>query len=147
MEELASDLSPGLDPLRPVHDRPVAGAAKMGSDLLGPLVRSIHRVRPADRVVVVGFRAAELVETRGKILRRFEVPIAGDRHYLIKGALERAFGRRAIVTDDDVDEGIVQNLEVPQCIDQPPDLVIGVRHESGVDFHLARQHWLHLSGG
>ncbi len=49
-------------PLRPVDDRAVAGAAEVRGDLLGPLVRRVHRVRPADRVVVVGLRPAELVD-------------------------------------------------------------------------------------
>ena len=50
------------DAVRPVDDRAVAGAAPVGGDLLGPLVGRVHGVRPADRVVVVGVGAAELVD-------------------------------------------------------------------------------------
>ena len=42
------------DAVGPVHDRAVARAAPVRGDLLGPLIRRVHRVRPADRVVVVG---------------------------------------------------------------------------------------------
>ena len=60
--ELRADLALGLDALRPVDDRAVAGAAPVRGDLLGPLVGRVHRVRPADGVVVVGLGPAELVE-------------------------------------------------------------------------------------
>jgi hypothetical protein len=50
--ELAADLALGPDPVRPVDDGAVAGATPVGGDLLGPLVRGVHRVRPADRVVL-----------------------------------------------------------------------------------------------
>ena len=61
--EVASDLAARLDARRPVDDRAVARAAPVRGDLLGPLVGRVHRVRPADRVVVVGLRPAELVQT------------------------------------------------------------------------------------
>ena len=60
--ELAADLALGLDAVRPVHDRAVARAAPVRRHLLGPLVGRVHRVRPADRVVVVGFGPAEVVD-------------------------------------------------------------------------------------
>ena len=63
--ELAANLALGLDPLRPMHDRPVAGAAEVRGHLLGPLVRRVHGVRPAHRIVVVRLRAAELVQPFG----------------------------------------------------------------------------------
>jgi hypothetical protein len=59
--ELESQLAAGPEAAWPVHDHPVAGAAPVGSHLLGPLQRRVHGVRPADRVVVVGVRAAEVV--------------------------------------------------------------------------------------
>ena len=71
--ELRADLALRLDALGPVHDRAVAGAAEVRSDLLGPLVRRVHRVRPAHRVVVVGLGAAELVERARQELRGFQL--------------------------------------------------------------------------
>ena len=60
--ELGADLALRLDAGGPVHDGAVARAAPVRGDLLGPLVGRVHRVRPADRVVVVGRRRAELVD-------------------------------------------------------------------------------------
>ena len=70
--ELAADLALRLDAVRPVHDRAVARAAPVRRDLLGPLVGRVHRVRPADRVVVVGVRPAEVVDLRRQELGRLE---------------------------------------------------------------------------
>ena len=70
--ELVADLALGLDAVRPVDDRAVAGAAPVRGDLLGPLVRRVHRVRPADRVVVVGLGRAELVDPRRHELGRLQ---------------------------------------------------------------------------
>ena len=49
-------------PVRPVDDGAITRPAPMRGDLLGPLVRRIHGVRPTDRVVIVGVRSAQLVE-------------------------------------------------------------------------------------
>ena len=48
------------------------GPAPVGRDLLRPLVRRVHSMCPADRVVVVRRRGAELVDLRGHELRRLE---------------------------------------------------------------------------
>jgi hypothetical protein len=50
--ELRADLALRLDAVGPVDDRAVARAAEVRCDLLGPLVGRVHRVRPADGVVV-----------------------------------------------------------------------------------------------
>src|SRR3954469_2768712 len=52
--KLAADFAARPKAVGQVHDRPVAGATEMRGDLLGPLIRGVHRVRPANRVVVVG---------------------------------------------------------------------------------------------
>src|SRR5271169_2129299 len=73
MMKLRTDLSLRLDPLRPVHNRAVARAAEVRGDLLGPLVRGVHRVRPADGVVVVGVRSAELIDLALHELNRLDL--------------------------------------------------------------------------
>ena len=45
--ELGALLALGLNALGPVHDGAVARAAEVRGDLLGPLVRRVHGVRPA----------------------------------------------------------------------------------------------------
>ena len=62
--ELGADAALVLDPRGPGDDQAVARAAEVGGDLLGPLERRVHRVRPADRVVVERRRPAELVHAR-----------------------------------------------------------------------------------
>ena len=51
----------------------------------------------------------------------------------------RALGRRAVVADDVVDQRVVEDAELLQAVEQPADVVVGVLHEAGVDFHLAAQ--------
>src|SRR4051794_25090719 len=46
--ELCPHLSATAESVGPVHDRLLAGATAMRSDLLGPLVRSVHRPGPPD---------------------------------------------------------------------------------------------------
>ena len=79
MMELAADLTLGLYPFRPVHDGAVARATEMRSHLLGPLVRSIHRMCPAHCIVVVGLDAAEFIDPRRKEFGRLEMWKTGER--------------------------------------------------------------------
>ena len=82
--ELRADLALGLDPLGPVDDRAVARAAPVRGDLLGPLVRRIHGMRPAHGVVVVGLRPAELVEPGQQELGRLEGRQAVEVAHLVE---------------------------------------------------------------
>ena len=54
--ELAADLAARLEPVRVVHDDAVASPPEVRRHLLGPLIRRVHRMRPADGIVVVGRR-------------------------------------------------------------------------------------------
>ena len=135
-----------LDAVRPVHDRAVARAAPVRGDLLGPLERRAHRPRPTDRVVVVRGRRAELVHLGEHELRRLERGHPVEVGHLVERAVHRALGRRAVVTDDVVDDRVVEDPEVIDRVDQPTDVVVGVLEEPGVDLHLPGQHRLHLVG-
>ena len=144
--ELRAHLAPGLDARRPVHDRAVAGSAPVRRDLLRPLVRRVHRVRPADRVVVVGVGRAELVDVRRHHLGRLELRGAVEDEQLVERAVDRALGARAVVADDVVDERVVEHVEVLERVEQPADVVVGVLQEPGVHLHLASEHRLELVG-
>ena len=85
--ELGADFALPLDSLGPVHDRSVARAAPMRGDLLGPLVRSIHGVRPAHGIVVVRFRPAELVQPRHQELGRLQCGRAVEIDHLVVCAI------------------------------------------------------------
>ena len=150
--ELRPDLALALDAVRPVHDRPVARAAPVRRDLLGPLVRRAQRVRPADGVVVVRLGRAEIVDLAQQEFRRLDARHAVQRRHLIEAAVERAFGRRTVVADDEVDERVVEDLEIFERVDQPADMVVGLFQEAGVDLHLPREHrlqfgWHVIPGG
>ena len=142
--ELVTDLAGGVDAARPVHDRAGAGAAPVRGDLLGPLVRRVHRVRPADRVVVVGRRGAEVVDPGRHELGGLQLGGAVEVDQLVEAAVEIALGGRAVVADDDVDQRVVEDLQVGERVDEPADVVVGVLEEPGVHLHLPGQHRLQL---
>jgi hypothetical protein len=137
--ELRADLALRLDAVGPVDDRAVAGAAEMRCDLLGPLVRRVHRVRPADGVVVLRARRAQLVDALDHQLGRGEIGRLGAG-LVVPGADQRAFGRSAVVADEVVDERVVQDPQLGERIDDPADVMVGVLEERRVDLHLAREH-------
>jgi hypothetical protein len=60
--------------------------------------------------------------------------------------VQGALGRGAVVPDDVVDQGVAEDPDVLQRVDQPPDAVVGVLQEAGVDLHLADQDRLELGG-
>ena len=60
--KLISNLAAGFDPFGPGDGQAVASAAEMAGDLLGPLKRRIHGMRPGRREMVVMFITAERVE-------------------------------------------------------------------------------------
>ena len=114
--ELVADLALGLDPVRPADDRAVAGAAPVRGDLLGPLVGRVHRVGPADRVVVVGLGRPELVDAAtamNSVVSRPPAPLRTISS--LKRAVRRALGRRAVVADDHVDQRVVEDARGPRA--------------------------------
>jgi hypothetical protein len=71
---------------------------------------------------------------------------AVEDEHLVEGPVDRALGGGAVVPDDVVDERVLEDAEILQRVDQPPDVVVGVLEESGVDLHLAREDRLQLVG-
>ena len=144
--ELGAHLALGRDAVGPVHDGAVAGAAPVGGDLLGPLVGRVHGVRPADRVVVVGARGAEVVDPAGHELDGLERAGTVEGDGLVEGAVDGALGGGSVVADDDVDQRVVEDAQLVEGVDQPADVVVGVLEEAGVDLHLPGQHRLEVVG-
>ncbi len=85
-----------VEPVGPVHDRAVARTAPVGSDLLRPLVRRVHRVGPTVGVVVVGRRRCRTRRRVTPSTRRSQCPGAIETHELVERAVDRAFGARAL---------------------------------------------------
>ena len=142
--ELRAHLAASGEAVGPVHDGAVACAAPVRGHLLGPLVGRVHRVRPADRVVVVGLGGAELVDSLGHELGRLDPCRAVESDHLVERALRSSLGRGAVVADDVVDQRVVEDLEVRERVDQAADVMVGVLHEARVDLHLAREHRLEV---
>src|SRR5207245_8548875 len=57
-------------------------------------------------------------------------------------AVRRPLGGGTVVSEDVVDQRVVENLQVLQRIEQPADVVVGMFQKPGVDLHLAREYRL-----
>src|SRR5690242_4414270 len=116
MVELMAGLALGLDAFWPMYDCTVARSAPMRRDLLGPLVRSVHRVRPADGVMIIRVGAAQPVQTNAQECRGLQRAEPVERNHFVESALQRAFPRSSVVADDEEDEGIVEHLQLGQRV-------------------------------
>src|SRR5262245_7950575 len=134
MQELVAELAPRLDALRP-RDYERVGDAAFEVVTLPHLERRVERPGPADGVVVVGRRRAELVELPqdGLDVVRDAVEELG----LVDGTVRAAFAARAVVGDED-DDRVVEPARVLEKVEHPSDLVVRVREE-------AREHLRHAA--
>ena len=103
-------------------------------------------MRPTDGEVVVGLGPSELVDLRGHELGGLEERRAVERERLVERAVDAAFCRRAVVADDVVDEGVLENAETVDRVDEPPDVMVGMREERRVHLHLTCEDGLELIG-
>ena len=140
--ELVSHFALGAEPVRPVDDGAVAGAAEVRRHLLRPLVGGAHGVGPAHGVVVVGLRRPELVDVGRHELGGLEGGRSVERKQLVERPVRRALGTRPVVADDVVHQRVIEDPELVERIDHPSDRVVGVLQKSGVDLHLAGEHRL-----
>src|SRR3954454_1321635 len=108
--ELGAYLTPALVPLGPVHDRAISGPPPVRGDLLCPLIGRIHRMRPADREVVIGLGRSELLDPRCHELRRLQLWGAVEDDVLVEGALDRSLCTGTVVPDDVVDERVLKDV-------------------------------------
>ncbi len=90
---------------RPRDDHRIARAAEVARDLLGPLERRVHRVRPRGREMIEVLRPAELVDGLDVVLPLLREAV--EEHVLAQRAFEAAFGARAVVAGDVDDERVV----------------------------------------
>lgn len=132
--ELRADLAGLLDPFGPGDDQAVASAAEVRGDLLGPLKRRVHRVRPADGIVVVGRRPAEIVHNGQQVGNGFLDAVGRDTDF-VGHALQRAFAACTVVAHLVNDERVVQLAGLFHGLDDPPDVVIAVSQAGGIDLH------------
>ena len=92
--------------------------------------------------MVVGGGGAELVDPGRHGLGRLELRRAVQHQELVEGAVDGSFGARAVVAEDVEDEGVIEDPEVLERVDEPADVMVGVLEEPGVDLHLSGEHRL-----
>src|SRR5262249_33927565 len=130
---LRAQLALGLYSLRPGDDHAVPGAPVVAGDLLGPLKRGTHRIRPADRVVVVCLPRADVVRPIEHLLD--VLGHAVEKRHFVEQPLEAAFGAGAVVAGDVDDQRAIELTKLFDRFHHAADVVIGLFQVPGVDFH------------
>ena len=130
----------GLDLRGPPNGHRVAGAAKVRSEELGPLVGRAAGPGPAGVILVVGLGRTEHIEA-AKLIERLDVHRNGGRNAVLRQQLADgavlAFRRGAVVTPDVEDQSVVAVAEVLDFIDEPADMVVCMLGIAGGDLHQA----------
>ena len=141
---LGAELVLRRNPLRPGDDHAVAGAAVVAGDLLGPLERGTHRVRPADRVVVERLPRPDIVAPLQQLLEVFLYAV--EERHLVEKPLQAPFGARPVVAGDVDDERVVELTQLLDRLQHAADVVVGLLQEPGVHLHHAGKESLLLGG-
>ena len=68
-------------------------------------------MRPAHGVVIIRLGSAELLVSRHQEFRSFQGRQTIEVGHLVIGAIYRALGRGAVVTDDVIDQRVVEDVE------------------------------------
>ena len=133
VQELAAQAALVLDPRRPGHDHRVARAAEVAGDLLGPLERRVHRVRPGGREVVEVLRPAELVDHLQVVLPLLREAV--EEQVLVDRAFDAPLGAGAVVAGDVDEDRVVGAGQLLHGVDDPAHVVIDVRAVGGEHLH------------
>ena len=120
-----------------------AVAALVAGEALPVRERRVEGPGPAGVVVVVGRRPAELVDALQVLLDR--VGDVVEELVLVEGAVRAALAARAVVGDDH-DDRVVELARLLEVVEEPPDLVVGVGDEAGVDLGHAGEEALLVVG-
>ena len=144
MGELVADAALVGDDLWPGNRHALPGAAEVGRYLLGPFERRVKRPGPRNRHVVIGvFRPPEIVEVLELNIHRHLDPV--EHRHLVRGAVQRAFGRGSVVARDVDDKRIVQIAVGFDRIDHAADFSVGVSEVGRIDIGLPDEHFLLIS--
>ncbi len=119
-----------------MHDEWIPGSAEVRV-LLAQLERRVPREGPADRIVVVRAGEAEVVDLREDGLRVFAD--RRDEAHLVVKTIERSLAGRAVVSDEDEDERVLERLRLLEERHQAPYLRVGVLEEARVDLGHSRK--------
>ena len=139
---LVADLAARRDALGPRHDARIGDAAVM--DVALPALEGrVAGIRPAGRIVVVGFFAAQIVVVLEVLFERIRDTV--EDQILVERAEETAFPRSAVVRHQQ-DERVIEIAQRFERLDQTPDVIIGVGQEARKDLHHARVEALFVGG-
>ena len=94
---------------------------------------------PADGVVILRTRRTPFVDALDQEFGRGKIWSLRSR-LVVPGADQRALGRGAVVTDDVIDERVLQDFQVRGRVDNPADVMVSMLWERGVDFHFPGEH-------
>src|SRR5438128_92695 len=108
--KLRSDLSFGFDTFGPMHYHPVAGASPMRSNLLGPLERSIQRMRPANGIMRESIRASPVIDMIHHLGSSADNTI--QSHHLIVSPFGSSLGAGAVIAYNVDEESVIQFAHV-----------------------------------
>src|SRR6266566_7490055 len=108
--KLRPDLAPGFDTFGPMHYHSVASASPMRSNLLGPLERSIQRVRPANGIVRESIRASPVIDMIHHLGSSTNNAI--QSHHLVVRPFRSAFGARSVIAYNVDEESVIQFAHV-----------------------------------
>ena len=121
----------------PGHDHRVRRAALPVGVALPELERGVEGEGPAGRIVVVGLRAAELVDEGQVLLDPVGEPV--EDLVLVDRPVRAALAGGAVVGDEH-DQRVVELAGLLEVVEQPADLVVGVAEEARVHLrHPAEQ--------
>ena len=132
VDELMADASgPGRESGRPRDDAGIGDTALVHL-ALPALEGRVARHGPSPRVVVVGERSTDLVQTVVHLGETGGVKIGHPD--VVDRSLRSTFGAGAVVRDQDED-GVVELARLLEECHQATDLGVGVREESGEALH------------
>ena len=128
VDVVVTELAVCANSLGPGDDRGIGDATLVGGVALVELVGRVERHRPADRVVVVGLRAAEFVVAPHAVLDGVDEAV--EELDFVDRPVGSALAAGAVVGDHH-DDCVVQLTGILQIVQDPADLGIGVGQEAG----------------
>ena len=114
---------------------PLARAAEVGGDLLGPLERRVHGVRPADGIVIEGHRPTEIVHAAEHLVEVLGNGV--EEGHLVEQSYWAPLGGGAVIALDVYDERVVELAHRLNSVHDAAHLVIGMGQRGSIDLHHA----------
>src|SRR5580704_7406336 len=126
---------------RPRNGHSLPGSTEMGRHLLGPLEGGVKCPAPCDRHVRVGLlRSPVFVMQQLQRLREGQDAVVGC--HLVKGSLQSAFRARTVVAANVDNERVVELAFILHFLNDPANLIVGIRDISSENLSLARVEFL-----